>query len=192
MRKNCLICKKEFESNYLTKKCCSKECKKEYKKEYRKTSSRKEYDKEYRQDHKEESHMYYENHKEEKREYDKKYGQTPKGKESHKKSSKKYQQTLKGKEIGSKIHKKYLQTPKGIIAMKNADKKCKSKRNRDLDFIPLNNWFEDSHAHHINKKYVIYIPKELHLKFYGHSVLKNRKMGDINMASFDYLINGKY
>jgi len=65
-------------------------------------------------------------------------------------------------------------------------RKSQSKRRRGLDFIPLNEWFEGSDAHHIDKTYVIYIPKEVHQSIY-HSVLKNINMDEINAMAFNYL-----
>jgi len=44
--------------------------------------------------------------------------------------------------------------------------KTKTKRKRELGFIPINKKFPGSVAHHLDNNYVIYIPEELHRKFY--------------------------
>jgi len=38
-----------------------------------------------------------------------------------------------------------------------------SAHGRNLGFIPLNNWFPNSHGHHVDKNYVIFIPIYLHV-----------------------------
>jgi hypothetical protein len=60
-----------------------------------------------------------------------------------------------------------------------------SKR-RQLDFVPLNEWFKDADAHHLDFNYIIYIPKEIHRSIY-HSVLKDINMDIINAVAFNYL-----
>jgi len=76
--------------------------------------------------------------------------------------------------------KRYLQT--------HLDKwrKYNAKRERNLDFIPLNEPFENAEAHHLDKIYVIYIPKEVHRSIW-HSVIKNINMDEINAIAFNYL-----
>lgn len=62
----------------------------------------------------------------------------------------------------------------------------KAKR-RALDFIPLNNCKVDGWVgHHIDKKYVIYIPEVLH-KSVAHSVLRDKNMDIINKKVFMWL-----
>jgi len=65
-------------------------------------------------------------------------------------------------------------------------KKSNAKRHRNLGFIPLNKSFEGSEAHHIDRNYIIYIPKEIHRSIW-HSVLKNKNMDEINAVAFNYL-----
>ena len=65
-------------------------------------------------------------------------------------------------------------------------RKYSAKRERNLGFIPLNNPFENSEAHHIDRNYVIYIPKEVHRSVY-HSIIKNINMDEINTIAFNYL-----
>ena len=64
-------------------------------------------------------------------------------------------------------------------------RKVNSKRRRGLGFIPLNEWFEGSEAHHICPTFVIYIPKELHQSI-GHSVFKWKNMEQINKLAWDF------
>ena len=65
-----------------------------------------------------------------------------------------------------------------------------SKRQRELGFIPLNEWFKGSEAHHIGKERVIYIPKEIHQSI-RHNVWTGRNMVLINALAFDYLLETK-
>jgi len=66
-----------------------------------------------------------------------------------------------------------------------ASNKCNIKR-RCFGFIPLNDYFDDCVAHHINKDLIIYIPQDIHRSFY-HSVLQNRNMVEINSLAFTWL-----
>ena len=59
------------------------------------------------------------------------------------------------------------------------------KINRNFGFIPLNEWFEGCEAHHIDKEFVIHIPKEMHRSVW-HSVTKNINMDKINDLAIDY------
>jgi hypothetical protein len=60
---------------------------------------------------------------------------------------------------------------------KNSEKikRYKHKRERELDFIPLNFWFENSHAHHITNIHILYIPKDLHLSCNTKDRMLHRK-----------------
>ena len=71
---------------------------------------------------------------------------------------------------------------------KSSRKKEDAKR-RSLGFFPLNDWFEDSEGHHVDKLYVIYIPKVMH-KSVWHNVWTNQGMCEINVMAFDYLLSG--
>ena len=124
--------------------------------------------------------------KEERKEYNKKYSQSPKGK----KAQRKYRQSAKGKEYrrkykqspnGKRTNKKYSQTPKGKIARIQSNAK-----RRQLGFIPLNVWFEGSEGHHIDGERVIYIPKVLHRSVW-HSINLGINMDKINRLAFNYL-----
>lgn len=72
---------------------------------------------------------------------------------------------------------------------KQSRKKVNSTR-RKLDFVVLNNYFSKSNAHHINNKYVIYIPQELHRK-HPHNHNKLESMIKINTLAFEFLLYGK-
>ena len=60
-----------------------------------------------------------------------------------------------------------------------------NKRKRGLGFIELNSSFEDSHAHHLNKKLVVYVPRELHQSI-QHNVWTGDGMREINMAAMQW------
>ena len=65
-------------------------------------------------------------------------------------------------------------------------KRTYNRRLRNLGFMPLNEKFENSHAHHIDKNYVIYIPAKLHRSVY-HSLINNINMDKMNALAFKYL-----
>lgn len=119
------------------------------------------------------------------KEYMKNYYQT------HKEYFKEYDQTEQRKTYMKnykKIYMKpYLQTHKDYISQqrKKRDKKHKAKH-RQLGFIPLNKWFTDSEAHHIDFEYVVFIPKELHTSI-RHNIWTGKNMNDINAKVFDWL-----
>ena len=66
------------------------------------------------------------------------------------------------------------------------ERKKSSKRQRSLGFIPLNKYFEGCEAHHINQKYIIYIPRELHQSIY-HDLMRGTNMLIINALAVEYL-----
>ncbi len=68
-----------------------------------------------------------------------------------------------------------------------ADARQHSKRKRELDFIPLNDPFENSEGHHINKQDVIYIPKEWN-HIVDHNVHTGKNMDIINSLAFFFLV----
>lgn len=77
--------------------------------------------------------------------------------------------------------KEYMKTLNGKIA----HKKHNYKR-RELEFISLNVWKEDTVFHHLDKVYGIYIPEEIH-KSIWHSLSKNINMDEINAVAFNYI-----
>jgi len=72
------------------------------------------------------------------------------------------------------------------------DGKCeerqKLRRRKLLNPNPeyLNERFESSHGHHINRNMIMFIPVELHQSVPGHSVIKNKKMDIINRKVMDW------
>lgn len=66
--------------------------------------------------------------------------------------------------------------------------KTEKARRRNLGFEPLNKWFENSVAHHVNNYYVIYIPVEMHEKN-PHKQDDWDSMLKINKLAFQYLID---
>jgi hypothetical protein len=86
-------------------------------------------------------------------------------------------------EIHNKIERKYNQSPKG----KYNNSKHNNKRERKLEFDPINiPTSGDLEAHHITKKYVVYIPKYIH-RFIYHNIFTNRGMDHINYIVLNYL-----
>ena len=63
--------------------------------------------------------------------------------------------------------------------------KRRNKITRSFGFIPLNDWFPGCEGHHIDKEFVIHIPKEMH-KSIWHSVTKNINMDLINDLAIDF------
>lgn len=133
--------------------------------------------------------------KEHEKKYQKMYQKSKKGKEAHRKSMKKYRQTERGEisvkkykqsEKGKRSDRKYKQSNKG----KETQKRIKSKR-RSLGFVPINNFFLDSHAHHFDINYVIYIPRDLH-KSVSHNLFTGRGMKEINDLAFQWLAVQEY
>lgn len=157
---------------------------------------------------------YYEKHKEELKEYSKNYNEEHKAelKEYHKRYQKKYYKEHKEKLIKySKKHyeenkedhkeyfKKYNEEHKEECYTRTREwqrnnrerynekmKKVIHKRKRNLGYVPLNKPFKNSEGHHIDKKRVIYLPKELHRSI-RHSLTRNRNMYEINCIAWDFL-----
>jgi hypothetical protein len=72
--------------------------------------------------------------------------------------------------------------------MMELHKKCISVRRKLLGFNPINKYFKGSHAHHIDREAVIYIPEKLHRSVW-HSIPRNINMDKINKLAFDFLNN---
>lgn len=102
--------------------------------------------------------------------------------EINKETQRYWKQTPNGKE---KI-REYWKTPK----MKEYRRKHQFAR-KNFGFIPLNEPFKFSHAHHIDREHIIYIPTELHRSI-GHSVLSGRNMEDINRIAFEFMQSQVY
>jgi hypothetical protein len=69
---------------------------------------------------------------------------------------------------------------------KNAKSRINGAKRRELGFIPLNNPFAGSVAHHIDKECVVYIPRELHV-LVRHNVWTSKGMTEINDRVFEWL-----
>lgn len=116
----------------------------------------------------------------------KEYKKSKKGKEAEKRAVKKYRNTEKGKRAISKALSIYFKTKKG----KKAQHQVGAKR-RNLGFIELNREFEGSEAHHIDKEFVLYIPKELHNSIW-HNVWSGQGMEEINLLAFEFVYEVDY
>lgn len=79
-------------------------------------------------------------------------------------------------------NEKYRKTPKG----KEIWHKKEDKRRRNLEYIPLNSYFDGCCGHHIDKKYVIHIPKILH-KSISHRQSDENSMKKINLLAFAFM-----
>ncbi len=95
--------------------------------------------------------------------------------------------TEKTKEKMKDSHKRGSDHPMWNGGEKLAWKRKKATR-RELGFIPLNEYFEGSHGHHINDEEVIYIPEELH-RAYPHNHKIKSTMIRINIAAMLWLKN---
>ena len=69
-----------------------------------------------------------------------------------------------------------------------ADRRSKLKRRKHLDPNPidLNKYFKGSHGHHINVKYIIYIPAKMHRSI-RHTQITGEGMQKMNKLAFEYL-----
>ena len=59
-------------------------------------------------------------------------------------------------------------------------------KGRSFGFIPLNEPFEGSEAHHLDKRFTIYIPKEVHRSIY-HCLGTYEGMNEINKYAIDFI-----
>ncbi len=64
----------------------------------------------------------------------------------------------------------------------------KAAKRKGRGFFPLNEPFENSHGHHLNDKYVLYIPEELH-KSIWHDQWNGYNMDEINQVAIDWYFN---
>ncbi len=58
-------------------------------------------------------------------------------------------------------------------------------RRRGLNFIPINEPFEDSEQHHLDKYVVMFIPKKLHRSIF-HSLETGQGMTKMNNAAYSW------
>ena len=150
---------------------------------------------------------------EERKQYNKQYRLSPKGKKNKKRSDRKYHQSPKGKDSkrrynqssGGKEYrrnyqkhyqrkdsqsrktymKEYLKAYIQSPKGKEAGRRRYAKR-KHFGFIPLNKPFEGCEGHHIDFQQIIYIPKTFHRSIW-HSLNLNINMEKINKLAFDYL-----
>lgn len=113
---------------------------------------------------------YYQKHKKHINECNKKYNQ---------KHSQKYYQ--EHREIRIEYAQSYYHTDKG----KEVKLKSIAKRKRKLGFVPLNDPFENSDGHHLDKEFVLYIPTELHRSI-SHNVFTGKNMEKINILAIEF------
>jgi len=79
----------------------------------------------------------------------------------------------------------YRKTPKG----REVSKGKMAKRRKNFGFIPLNQFFPNADAHHIDMERVIYIPRDIHQSV-RHSVQANYNMDIINNLAYNFLNGG--
>ncbi len=70
-------------------------------------------------------------------------------------------------------------------------RKYYAKRKREFDFNPLNNWFPKSHAHHLDKINVIYVPSKINQKI-SHRQINNDQMKQINIIAWSFMESRVY
>ena len=70
----------------------------------------------------------------------------------------------------------------------NERNKRAMERRKNYKWKRLNKPFAGSEAHHINKEYVIHIPKALH-NYCGHNLEDGRGMVEANTLAFKYLLS---
>lgn len=120
---------------------------------------------------------YYQTHKEQRKAYNKRY------KKNHPEKVRKYsrKQYQIHKEAERKRNRSWLHEHPEFW------RKHKAKR-RSLGFIKLNESFDCSVAHHIDKIHVVYIPEKLHKAVY-HNIWTGQGMKEINAQVFEWLKN---
>jgi sulfur relay (sulfurtransferase) DsrC/TusE family protein len=86
---------------------------------------------------------------------------------------------------------KYKSDEDRINGYKKTNLKSIHKRKRSMGFNPLNEYFENSHAHHLhikNHNDVLYIPRELHMAI-GHNHHMNKNIFEINLHSLNWYLH---
>ena len=113
---------------------------------------------------------------------------------NRKQSDKKYRESFKGRMVHARAQKKYELSAKGLATQSKYDKTLKGKvvkrkkeaKRRLLGFFPLNKYFEGSEVHHVSQNFIIYIPENIHQKNH-HSIWTWRGMDIINKLAFEFL-----
>lgn len=124
-------------------------------------------------------------------EYSKEYWKHYKYSEEYKYYSKIRQESVERKEYlkiyeqsdrGKVRQKRFWQSEKGkVLASKH------NAKHRDLESIPYNKPFPNSHGHHIDKRHIIHIPDEIHRSI-SHNVWTGESMEAINEEAMDFLM----
>ena len=150
---------------------------------------------------------YYREHKEEIKEYNKKYREAHKNKiagynkkyrSSHKETVSNWHKeyyNLNQEQIKANNKKYYYEHHELVLECARKYKKSEKGRStqhqyiakrRNLDFIELNDHFDGAEAHHIDKEFVLYIPKELHRSVW-HNVWNGKGMEEINEKAIEWV-----
>jgi len=79
--------------------------------------------------------------------------------------------------------RRYRQTS----SYKKGNRARTSKRERNLDWNPLNEYMEGFEGHHLNKEDVLYIPRELHHSI-KHNVFTGKNMDKINFIAIQWYL----
>lgn len=192
--------------SYMKKRWC-KECVKKYNKEYRRNNKPKcsEHDKNrrlsssYKEQKKQSNKKYRLKHKDLLYEINRLYrlknkcriyikklewysNNIDKKRTSSRRTAKKHRDKI-GREASNKESRDYYQTSNGrTVRLRSAH-----KRRDNMGFNPLNEWFEGSHAHHINKIDIIYIPNKWNRLVY-HNIYTQKNMEIINTIAFFFLV----
>ena len=69
---------------------------------------------------------------------------------------------------------------------RNEARKRREEKRRGFGFIPLNDKFPGTEAHHLDKELVLYIPKELHQSVW-HNMFTGQGMEEINNLACEYV-----
>lgn len=73
------------------------------------------------------------------------------------------------------------------------DARCKSRRERELGFVPLNSPFPDSAGHHIDTEHVVFIPESIHRQFPHNLKNPDDNLEQLNqIASMYYAMERAY
>lgn len=106
------------------------------------------------------------------------------GKRHSEKSKKKESEAKKGHFVSEKTREKIRKT-----LWKGGEREWRRRqraKRRNLDFIPLNEFFDGAEAHHLDKIYIIHIPKNIHHSIW-HNQYTGQGMDGINALAFNYL-----
>jgi len=153
----------------------NKEKRKEYMKQWTldNREDKNEYNKQWRKNNPEHKKQWREDNPEKRKEHDKRY------RKNNFEKIEQYRINNRGKH--NKHNRKYNKTEKGEINSQRNDFK-----RRELGFNPLNQSFEDSEGHHINKNDVIYMPKAIH-RGIVHCLKTGKNMMEINRLAIRFL-----